>query len=120
MSFVDASLQPAFNTEFDEVDRFSFGLAAVYEGNDAGYIDTAGRMRLLMPHYARLQPFNEYGQALANRDEQKWAIDVIDREGRPRLSGLETAVFWEGDFPYFEVSKDGQDHLFDKDLNKIF
>ena len=84
-----------------------------------GYSDTTGRMRLLLP-YDDLQPFNEFGLAIANRDELEWDIDIIDREGRPRLAGLETAVFWEGDFPHFEVSKDGKDHLFDMNLNIIF
>lgn len=118
--FVDSSLRPAFDAEFDAVDRFSFGLAAVYKGNDAGYIDTTGQMRLLLPHYDRLTPFNEYGLAIANRDEADWDIDIIDRAGRPRLTGLETAVFWEGDFPHFGVTKDGEEHLFDLDLNAIF
>jgi WG containing repeat len=120
MYFVDASLQPAFDAQFDAVDRFSFGLAAVYKGNDAGYIDTTGQMRLHLPHYDRLTPFNEYGLAIANRDEADWDIDIIDREGRPRLTGLQTAVFWEGDFPHFEVTKDGEDHLFDTEFNAIF
>jgi hypothetical protein len=117
--FVDEGLRPVFDAKFDEVNRFSYGLAAVYDGSDAGYIDTTGRMRLLLP-YDNLQPFNEFGLAIANRDEQEWDIDIIDREGRPRLSGLETAVFWEGDFPYYQVSKNDKDHLFDIDLNIIF
>ncbi len=117
--FVDESLRPAFDSEFDDVGRFSHGLAAVYKDDDTGYIDTAGRMRLLLP-YDDLQPFNEFGLAIANRDALEWDIDIVDREGRPRLAGLETAVFWEGDFPYFEVSKDGKSNLFDIHINKIF
>ena len=95
---MDASLRPAFDAQFDYVSRFSSGLAAVYTGADAGYIDTTGRMRLLLP-YDDLQPFNDFGLAIANRDELEWDIDIIDREGRPRLAGLETAVFWEGGLP---------------------
>lgn len=117
--FVDEALRPAFDARFDDVGRFSNGLAAVYKDADAGYIDTTGRMRLLLP-YERLQPFNEYGLAIANRDESEWDIDIIDRAGQPRLAGLETAVFWEGDFPYFEASKDGETEFFDINLNKIF
>ncbi len=115
--FVDEGLRPAFDAEFDDVRRFSFGLAAVYKGDDAGYIDTTGRMRLLLP-YDELKPFNEFGLAIAHRDERE--RDIIDREGRARLAGLEVADFREGDFPYFEVTKDGEDHLFDIDLNRVF
>jgi WG containing repeat len=117
--FVDEDLRPAFDARFDYVSRFSCGLAAVYKDADAGYIDTKGKMHLLLP-YDDLQPFNEFGLAIANRDELNWNIDIIDREGRPQLSGLETAVFWEGDFPYFEVTKGGIDHLYDINLNLIF
>jgi hypothetical protein len=117
--FVDETLRPAFEGEFDGVGRVSYGLAAVYKDSDAGYIDTTGRTRLLLP-YDDLQPFNEFGLAIANRDQLEWDIDIIDRDGRPRLSGLETAVFWEGDFPHFQVSKDGKDHLFDTNCKLIF
>jgi hypothetical protein len=117
--FVDEGLRPAFDAMFDDVGRFSHGLAAVYDGADAGYIDATGRMHLLLP-YDELQPFNEFGLALANRDAGEWDIDVIDREGRPRLARLETAAFWEGDFPHFEVSKGGEHQLFDIELNRIF
>jgi hypothetical protein len=106
--FVDENLQPVFDSRFDDVDRFSHGLAAVYQDEDAGYIDTTGRMRLLLP-YARMQPFNRFGLAIANRNESEWDIEIIDREGKPRLTGLDTAVFWEGDFPYFEVSRTSPD-----------
>ena len=120
MRFVDQSLRPAFDAQFDEVDRFSYGLAAVYDGDDSGYLDTSGQMRLLLPHYERLSPFNEFGLAIANRDDADWDLDIIDREGQARLKGFETAVFWEGDYPYFEVSKDGEELLFDINLNRIF
>jgi hypothetical protein len=117
--FVDKDLRPAFGAEFDEVGPFSYGLAAVYKGGDAGYIDTTGRMRLLLP-YEDLQPFNEFGRAIANRDEEEWDIDIIDREGQPRLSGLETAVFWEGDFPHYQITKNGEEHLYNINLDLIF
>lgn len=119
--FVDEDLRPAFNVEFDGVGPFSHGLAAVYDDHEdtAGYIDTTGRMRLTLP-YADLGRFSEFGLAIANRDLTEWDIDIIDREGRPRLSGLETADFSEGDFPYFEVTESGIEHLYDLNLNKIF
>ena len=117
--FVDESLRPAFDADFDDVGRFSYGLAAVYKGSDAGYIDTTGRMRLLLP-YVDMEPFNRFGLALANRDDLEWDIDVIDRTGRPRLAGLESASFWDGDFPHYTVTMSGEDHLFDVDLNMIF
>jgi WG containing repeat len=117
--FVDGTLRPAFDAEFDDVGRFSCGLAAVYLGDDAGYIDTAGRMRLLLP-YDVLQPFNEFGLAIANRDELEWDIDIVDREGRPRVAGLDTAEFWEGDFSHFQVSKDGKEKLIDVNLRSIY
>lgn len=118
-TFVDESLRPAFDGEFDGVERFSHGLAAVYQGSDAGYIDAAGSMRLLLP-YDDLQPFNAFGLAIANRDASEWDLDIIDRKGKPRITGMETAVFWEGDFPYFEVTKNGKEQLLDMDLNVIF
>jgi hypothetical protein len=105
--FVDETLQPVFDGEFDGVDRFSLGLAGVYDGTDVGYIDTTGRMRLLLSHYVDLKPFNAFGLAIANRDGLDWDIDIIDRTGRPRVSGLQTAVYWDGDFPHFEVSRNG-------------
>jgi hypothetical protein len=117
--YVDANLRPVFDAKYDDVGRFSFGLAAVYKDEDAGYIDTTGRMRLILP-YDRLLPFNEFGLAIANRGELEWNIDIIDREGRPRISALETADFWDGDFPYFEVSNDNEPHILDPDLNRIF
>lgn len=117
--FVDKDLRPAFNAEFDEVGPFSYDLAAVYDNGDAGYIDTTGELRLLLP-YVDLQPFNELGLAIANRDNEEWDIDIIDREGQPRLSELETAVFWEGDFPYFEITIYGEEHLYDFNLVKLF
>jgi hypothetical protein len=117
--FVNKELRPAFDARFDEVGSFSYGLAAVYDGGDAGYIDTSGQMRLLLP-YEDLQPFNEFGLAIANRNEEEWDIDIIDREGQPRLGGLETAAFWEGDFPHFQITKDGEGHLYDVNLDIIF
>jgi hypothetical protein len=117
--FVDTDLRPAFNAEFDEVGPFSYGLAAVYNGDDAGYIDTTGQMRLLLP-YEDLQPFNEFGLAIANRDKEQWDIDIIDREGRSKISGLETAVFWEGDFPYYQITKDGDEHIYDIYCNIVY
>ena len=51
--FVDEALRPAFDARFDDLGRFSNGLAAVYQDADAGYIDTTGRMSLLLP-YERL------------------------------------------------------------------
>ncbi len=117
--FVDRTLEPAFDGVYDGVGRFSCGLAAVYQGEDAGYIDTTGRMRLLLP-YATMQAFNKYGLAIANRDELEWEIDIIDTEGRPRLSGLETAEFWPGDFPYFEVTREGKTQFWDIHGNLIF
>jgi WG containing repeat len=119
MYFVDRNLQPAFEAQFGEVDRFSYGLAAVYDRSDSGYLDTSGQMRLLLPHYDRLQPFNEFGLAIANRDDANWDLDIIDRTGHARLKGFETAVFWEGDFPYFQVSKGDEELLFDIELNRI-
>lgn len=117
--FVDRTLRPAFDAEFDDVGRFSYGLAAVYKDEDAGYIDTTGRMRLLLP-YDDLRPFNEFGLAFANRDRSDWDIDIIDRKGHARLSGLETAVYYEGDFPYFEISKDGDEHVYDAQLSRLY
>ena len=81
-NFVDKTLQPAFDGDFDGVEEFSHGLAAVYKDSDSGYIDTTGQMRLLLPHYDALQPFNEFGLVLANRDESEWDIDIIDRKGQ--------------------------------------
>jgi hypothetical protein len=119
MYFVDTSLQPAFDAHFDEVDRFSNGLAAVYDGSDSGYLDTTGQMRLLLPHYDRLSPFNEFGLAIANRNDADWDLDIIDRGGHARLKGFETAVFWEGDYPHFQVSKGVEELFFDIELNRI-
>jgi hypothetical protein len=116
--FVREDLRPAFDAEFDDVGRFSYGLAAVYKADDSGYIDTSGEMRLLLP-YDRLQRFNTFGLAIANRDEAEWNIDVIDRHGRARLTRLETAVFWDGDYPYFEVTKEGEEQLFDVNLQRV-
>ena len=108
--FVDEGPQPVFDAEFDGVERFSQGLAAVFD-EDASYIDTAGQKRLVLP-YEDLQPFNEFGLAIANRDGLDWDLDIIDRTGQPRLNGFETAVFWEGDFPHFEVTTDDLIHLY--------
>ena len=116
--FVDETLCQVFD-DFDEVNRFAYGLAAVCKGDDVGYIDTTGRMRLVLP-YERLTPFNEFGLAIANRNEAEWDLDIIDRQGKARLGGLETAVFWEGDFPHYEVTIDGEEHLFTPDMTMLF
>ena len=76
-------------------------------------------MRLLLP-YRDLQPFNRFGLALANRDAENWDIDIIDQQGRPRLGGLQTAVFQEGDFPHFEVTRDGKEQVYDMNLHLIY
>ncbi len=115
--FVDGHLRPSFESEFDGVRRFSHGLAAVYEGDDAGYIDTTGRMRLVLP-YDDLQPFNEYGWAVVSRDDEEWAI--IDRAGQPHLAGLDVADYWSGDFPYFQVTKNGSESMLDMSLGVIY
>lgn len=112
-------LRPAFDADFDDARKFSFGLAAVYDGADAGYIDTSGRMRLLLPH-EDLQPFNEFGLAIVNRDELQGDYDIIDQTGRARVSGLDSADFWGGDFPYFDVTKNGNDHLLDMNCRFLF
>jgi hypothetical protein len=78
--FVREDLRPAFDAEFDRVEGFSHGLAAVQKGDDTGYVDTAGRMRLLLT-YEDLQPFNRFGLALANRDAKYCDIDIIDHRG---------------------------------------
>ena len=119
MYFVDATLQPVFDDTFDVVRGFSHGLAAVYKGTDAGYIDTAGRMRLLLP-YDELQPFSKFGLAIAIRQDDEQGYDIIDRKGHAQVAGLEVADFWDGDFPYFKVMKDGEDHVLDMNLHKIF
>jgi hypothetical protein len=116
--FVDKNLNPAFDREFVGVERFSHGLAGVYDGDDAGYIDTSGRMRLLL-RYDELQPFNQFGWAFANRDQKNWKIDIIDRKGQPHVTELETAVFWDGDYPYFEVERGNERILVDMKLNVV-
>jgi hypothetical protein len=75
-------------------------------------------MRLLLP-YNELKPFNRFGLAIANRGDETWVIDIIDRQGKPRVTGLETAVFWDSDFPHFEVSKGVKSYCIDMDLTEL-
>jgi hypothetical protein len=118
--YVDRNLQPAFDTTFGGADRFSHGLASVSQGDDAGYIDTTGKWSLLLPHYERRRPFNRFGWAIANRNELEWDLDIIDRRGQPGVRNLDTAVFWDGDFPYFEVSRKKQEFLVDMEMKTIY
>lgn len=117
--FVDETLEPVFDRGFEDVGRFSEGLADVLDGEDGGYIDTTGRLRLLLP-YEELNPFNRFGWAIANRNINDWDLDVIDRTGKARLTGFETAVYWEGDFPYFELTKGKERFLVDMDLQIVY
>jgi hypothetical protein len=122
--YVDANLRPVFDRGFDGAHQFSHGLAAVSDGDDSGYIDTSGQMRLLLP-YDELHPFNCFGWALANRNQSEWDIDIIDRTGKAHVTRLETAVFWNGDYPYFEVTHantegDLEMLLLDMELNTVF
>jgi hypothetical protein len=122
--FVDRNLQPAFDRGFDGADKFSQGLAAVSIGDDVGYIDTSGQMRLLLP-YEELKPFNRFGWAFANRSQSEWDIDIIDRTGKAHMTKLETGEFWDGDYPYFEVTRGNNKGelemlLLDMELNAIY
>lgn len=119
MYFVDRILQPVFDDTFDDVRGFNYGLAAVYKGANAGYIDTTGRIRLLLP-YDELQAFNESGFAIAIRHDKEQGYDIIDRNGDAQVTDLEVADFWDGDFPFFEVSKGGKEHVLDMNLNEVF
>lgn len=123
--YVNERLEPMFDRTFDSAERFSHGLAAVWQEDDAGYIDTTGRMRLVL-QYDELQPFNRFGWALANRDQAKWDIDIIDRKGQARIRHCDTAVFWDGDYPYFELGMSGmsgksrKNVLLDMELRTIY
>lgn len=118
--YVNQNLQPVFDATFDDADRFSCGLAEVSKGDDSGYIDTTGKWVLLLPHYATRSPFNRFGWAIANRDESNWDIDIIDRRGHARIDGLDTAVFWDGDYPYFELSRQNTELCVDMELKTVF
>ena len=116
--FVGEDLQPAFDGGWDDMGRFAHGLAAVYKDEDAGYIDTTGRMKLLLD-YDELQPFNALGLTIANRDSSDWSLDIIDRTGQVRLAGLDTATFYDGDFPHFAVSRAEENLLLDAELQRV-
>jgi hypothetical protein len=118
--FVDHSLRPALgDSRYGNVDRFAHGMAAVSQGSDSGYIDTSGRWRLVLP-YETLTAYNRFGWAIANRNDRDWDLDIIDREGQARLTGFETAVFWDGDFPYFETTRKGRLQLWDMQLKLVY
>jgi hypothetical protein len=118
-TFVDRQLRPVFDKRFIEVNHFSRGLAPIGTDNEAGYIDTSGNVRIL-PGYEELQPYNRFGWAIANRNGIDWDLDIIDREGRAHLTGFETAVFWDCDYPYFEVTKRGRQLYLDMDLKTVY
>jgi hypothetical protein len=118
-SYVGRGLRPAFDAVFDDVGPFAHGLAAVYKGGDAGYIDATGGWKLVLP-YDRLTPFNRFGWAIANRDESDWDLDIIGGDGKAHVSGLETCVFYDGDFPYFVASANGKDLILDMELRTVF
>jgi hypothetical protein len=118
--FVDEKLERLFDRDFDSVEPFRHGLAGFFHQKEAGYLDTIGQTRLLLSHYEELGCFNRLGHAIANRNSTDWDLEVIDRQGQAQVAGIDAINFTDGDFPYYSVTKDGEEWLYDESLVKLF
>jgi WG containing repeat len=117
--YVDEQFNPVLKNRFWSLGRFSQGLAHVFSDEWSGYIDRSGNPRIHLPGYEELTSFNPYGYAIANRGKKDWVLDIIDRNGKARLRGFETAAFSPGDFPYFELSWKETEYFYDMNLNLV-
>ncbi len=92
--FADRSGRIVFKPDFEEVQPFSRGCAAVRSGEKWGYIDTAGNW-IIPPSFKNASPFNEGTAVVKSLDDR---IMLIDKSGKNLLPDIQIAgwPFTEG------------------------
>lgn len=113
--FLDANMQAQRDLEFKWADVFRHGLAAGLKGDKSGYFDVKGNCKFEIDGY--LRPFNRLGHAVIEVDDDR--RDIVDINGVPKSEFMESCTFFDGDYPYYEVEKDGRDFLLTGSLEPI-
>lgn len=118
--FVDAELKPRDELVFDYAEPFRHGLAPGSRQNESGYFAKDGKLVIPRDPEDELRRFDRLGHAVLVTPNQYRML--INRQGTPLLSNLQSCDFFDGDYPYYEIAyekDDGSGNLYLKpDLSK--
>lgn len=115
---VNREFKPLFNLRFDYVSPYENGLAVAWSDDGCGYLSSQGDF-IALADYQDIEPVNAHGMAIAVRNNQKRSIDIIKPSGEVLASGFESACFVNGDFPYFEITRNGRMEILDLNFQAI-
>jgi hypothetical protein len=118
--FVDSELKPVKELVFDYAEPFRQGLTPACRENESGYFAKDGKLVIPTDLEYELRSFDRLGHAVLVTPNQDRML--INRQGTALLSNLQSCDFFDGDYPYYEITyeeHDGNENLYLKpDLSK--
>jgi hypothetical protein len=106
--FVDSKLKPVEELRFHYAQPFREGFTRGSRRNESGYFAKDGKLVIRLDPDDDLGSFDRFGHALIRTGIEERGF-LIDRRGKKRLENLRSCDFFDGDYPFYEVSYEGHD-----------
>lgn len=113
--FLDVHLKHVRGLEFEWADVFRHGLAAGTQSGVSGYFDGAGMCRFRSD--GDLGRFTRCGHVIIEYEEGH--LGIFDHNGTMHIGGLDSCTYYDGDFPFYECERKGDDIVFAGNLKPI-